>query len=206
MAQNDPFAGLLEVPSFTLTSSDLTAGEPMPLPQMSGELGVEDGKDIPPHLAWSGAPRATRSYAVTMYCPDTPTGSGFWHWAVVDLPDSTTELPTGAGDAKAPQLPGHAFQLPNDTRVSGYLGAGPDAADGPHRYFFVVHALDVRKVEVEAYSTPAWLGLYLEGHTLARATLMVTAEIAGVLHVPFHTDYRTGDGVLKVGGLTGMIK
>jgi Raf kinase inhibitor-like YbhB/YbcL family protein len=206
MTQNDPFAGLQQVPSFTLTSNDLTEGAAMPLAQMSGELGVIDGKDISPHLAWTGAPHGTRSYALTMYCPDTPSGSGFWHWAVVDLPDSTKELPSGAGDAKAPQLPGHAFHLPNDTRVSGYLGAGPDAADGPHRYYFVVHALDIRKIELEAYSTPAWLGLYINDHVIARASLMVTAEIAGVVNVGLTTDYLTGEGVLKTSSLTGRIE
>jgi phosphatidylethanolamine-binding protein (PEBP) family uncharacterized protein len=96
MSANDPFAGLPEVPSFTVTSTTLTNGGDTPTAQMSGIFGVPGGEDISPQLSWSGAPEGTKSYAVTVYDPDAPTQSGFWHWAVADIPATVTELPEGA--------------------------------------------------------------------------------------------------------------
>ena len=102
---NDPFAGLPEVPSFTVTSTTLTEGGGTPPAQMSGIFGVPGGEDISPQLSWSGAPEGTKSYAVTVFDPDAPTQSGFWHWAVADIPASVTELPEGAGDDSGSGLP-----------------------------------------------------------------------------------------------------
>jgi hypothetical protein len=102
---NDPFWRLPVVPSFTLTSTDITDGEALPPAQMSGIFGVPGGKDISPQLSWSGAPAETKSYTVTMYDPDAPSGSGFWHWALADIPASVTGLPTGAGDSSGEHLP-----------------------------------------------------------------------------------------------------
>ena len=96
---NDPFARLPVVPSFTVTSTDVTDGQALRLAQMSAIFGVPGGKDLSPQLSWSGAPAETKSYTVTMYDPDAPSGSGFWHWAVADIPASVTGLPTGAGTA-----------------------------------------------------------------------------------------------------------
>ena len=99
---NDPFARLPVVPSFTVTSTDVTDGQALPPAQMSGIFGVPGGEDLSPQLSWSGAPAETRSYTVTMYDPDAPSGSGFWHWAVADIPASVTGLPAGAGEGTAP--------------------------------------------------------------------------------------------------------
>lgn len=93
---NDPFARLPVVPSFTVTSTDVTDGQALPLAQMSAIFGVPGGKDLSPQLSWSGAPAETKSYTVTMYDPDAPSGSGFWHWAAADIPASVTGFPTGA--------------------------------------------------------------------------------------------------------------
>ncbi|GAA5056114.1 hypothetical protein HNP84_006968 [Thermocatellispora tengchongensis] len=179
MSENDPFARLPEVPGFTLTSRDLADGEPLPLVHWSGIFGVPGGEDISPHLSWSGAPEGTRSYAVTMYDPDAPTGSGFWHWAVADIPASVTELATGAGDDTGALLPPGAVRIPNDVRAARYIGAAPPAGHGRHRYFIVVHALDVEKIGVDRDTTPAFLGFTMSGHILGRAVLTATAEAGG---------------------------
>jgi Raf kinase inhibitor-like YbhB/YbcL family protein len=155
---NDPFARLPVVPSFTVTSTDVTDGQALPPAQMSGIFGVPGGEDLSPQLSWSGAPAETRSYTVTMYDPDAPSGSGFWHWAVADIFASVTGLPAGAGNGTGEQLPTGAFNLPNDARLTRFIGAGPPPGDGRHRYVIVVQALGIEKVgqlQVQADSTPA---------------------------------------------------
>ena len=115
---NDPFWRLPVVPSFTVTSTDVTDGQALPPAQMSGIFGVPGGEDISPQLSWSGAPAETKSYTVTMYDTDVPSGSGFWHWALADIPASVTGLPAGAGDGTGEHLPTGAFHVaaapPND--------------------------------------------------------------------------------------------
>jgi Raf kinase inhibitor-like YbhB/YbcL family protein len=176
VAQNDPHARLPEVPSFTLTSSSLTDGGPLAPAQLSGMFGVPGGQDASPQLSWSGAPEGTRSYAVTVYDPDAPTGSGFWHWAVADVPASVTSLPEGAGDDTGSGLPAPARQLPNDARAPRFIGGAPPAGHGPHRYVITVSALDVETLEVPDDATPAFLGATIAGHVLGRAHLVGTAE------------------------------
>jgi len=181
---NDPFARLPVVPNFSVTSTDVTDGQPLPPAQMSGIFEVPGGKDLSPQLSWSGAPAETRSYTVTMYDPDVPSGSGFWHWAVADIPNSVTGLPTGAGDVTGEHLPAGAVQLPNDARWARFIGAGPPPGDGRHRYVIVVQALGIEKVgqlqlRVQADSTPAWLGfsINISGHLLARVVIIPWAEV-----------------------------
>jgi Raf kinase inhibitor-like YbhB/YbcL family protein len=176
MTGNDPFARLPEVPSFTVTSSSVEDGKPFAAAQRSGAFGVPGGQDSSPQLSWSGAPDGTRSYAVTVYDPDAPTGSGFWHWSVADLPAGTTTLPEGAGDDTGSGLPAGAYQLRNDAGTSRYIGSAPPAGHGEHRYFITVHALDVENIGVGADATPAYLGFTMTGHILARATIVATAE------------------------------
>ncbi|EXG80249.1 YbhB/YbcL family Raf kinase inhibitor-like protein [Cryptosporangium arvum] len=166
---NDPFARLPEAATFTVTSSSVTDGAPFAAEQRAG-------KDLSPQLSWSGAPEHTKSYAVTVYDPDAPTGSGFWHWAVADLPATVTSLPEGAGDDTGSGLPNGAYQLPNDARLARYIGAAPPSGHGEHRYVIVVHALDVENIGVPADATPALLGFTISGHVLGRAVLTATAE------------------------------
>ncbi|MEF2966266.1 YbhB/YbcL family Raf kinase inhibitor-like protein [Paenibacillus sp. M1] len=173
---NNPFAKLPEVAAFQVTSNDIAEGLPLPPKQYSGMSGVEGGKDLSPHLRWSGAPEGTKSFAVTAYDPDAPTGSGLWHWAVINIPGSDTELPAGAGDEHGSGLPQGALQLPNDLRLERFIGAAPPAGHGPHRYYFVVHALDVENIGVDPNATPALLGFTMLNHTLGRAVLMATGE------------------------------
>ncbi|WP_410583660.1 YbhB/YbcL family Raf kinase inhibitor-like protein [Amycolatopsis sp. lyj-108] len=172
IAVNDPFARLPEVASFAVASTSVVDGAAWSPDQLAG-------KDISPQLSWNGAPRGTKSYAVTVYDPDAPTGSGFWHWAVADIPAAVTELPEGAGDDSGSGLPEGAFQLPNDVRLARFLGAAPPAGHGVHRYFVVVHALDVESLGVPADATPAFLGFTMTSHVLGRAVLIATAETPG---------------------------
>jgi Raf kinase inhibitor-like YbhB/YbcL family protein len=174
---NDPFARHPEVPSFALSSTTVTDGAPLPIAQHSGLLGVPGGEDVSPQLSWDGAPEGTRSYAVTVYDPDAPTGSGFWHWAVANIPASVTTLPEGAGDDTGSGLPDGAYQLANDTGTARFVGSAPPAGHGQHRYFITAHALDVEDIGVPADATPAYLGFNIFMHVLGRATMVVTAEI-----------------------------
>jgi len=168
----DPYARLDPVPSFTLTSSDMADGLPLKAPQRAPGAG---GQSISPQLSWSGFPGETRSFAVTCFDPDAPTGSGYWHWAVYNIPVGVTELAQGAG-AEGASLPTGAVTLPNEARERCYEGAEPPAGTGRHRYFFVVHAVDTDELVLDPESTPAVLGFNLHFHTLARAILVATAE------------------------------
>jgi Raf kinase inhibitor-like YbhB/YbcL family protein len=173
--KTNPYEALPSVASFTLTSTDVRDGEPMPVAQLSGVFGA-GGQDVSPQLSWSGFPANTRGFVITMYDPDAPTASGFWHWAVANIPASVTSLPTGAGADDGAKLPPGAFQLPNDARLKRYIGAAPPPGSGKHRYYIVVHAIDVESLQVPPDATPALLGFNLLGHTLGRAILTPTFE------------------------------
>lgn len=172
----NPYDFLPPLPSFTLTSTDVAEGQQMPLAQASGIFGIEGGTDTSPQLSWSGAPEGTKSYAVTCYDPDAPTGSGFWHWFVAGIPASVTELPAGAGEPDGPGLPDGAFQLRSDANVARFIGAGPPPGRHAHRYIFAVHALDVESTGVAPEATNALGGFLMFGHTLARAVLTPTYQ------------------------------
>lgn len=171
----DPYEFLPRVPSFTVTSTDCADGAPLALPQVSGVMGA-GGEDRSPQLSWSGFPEGTKSFAVTVLDPDAPTASGFWHWSVANIPVAVTELAAGSGSDDGPALPDSAITLRNDGGFAGYVGAAPPAGHGPHRYFVVVHAVDVERLELTPESSPAVLGFNLFSHTLGRATLVGTHE------------------------------
>jgi len=168
---HDPYAALPQVPSLEVTSTDVTDGQQLDNAQVSGIAGA-GGEDVSPQLSWSGFPAETRSFAVTVYDPDAPTASGFWHWAVLNIPVTTTELPTGAGDDNGSGLPAGAIQLANDGGVRQFLGAAPPEGHIRHRYFVVVHAVDVETLDVPEDATPAALGFTLFTHTLARGQIV----------------------------------
>jgi Raf kinase inhibitor-like YbhB/YbcL family protein len=175
---HDPYADLPDLPSFELKSADIADGRTLATPQVSGIFGA-GGTDTSPQLSWAGFPSETKSFAVTVYDPDAPTASGFWHWAVVDIPVSVTSLESGAGDDTGSGLPSGAFQLANDAGLTRYLGAAPPAGHGPHRYFTVVHAVDVETLGIPAEARPAFLGFNLFSHAIARAVLTPIYENKG---------------------------
>jgi Raf kinase inhibitor-like YbhB/YbcL family protein len=168
-----PFDSLPEVSSLTVTSTDIADGETLPKPQVSGIMGA-GGEDVSPQLSWSGFPAETKSFAVTCYDPDAPTSSGFWHWAIANIPADVTELPAGAGTDAA--LPAGAVMLAGDAGANRYIGAAPPSGHGPHRYFFAVHALSEASLEVDGDSRPAFLGFQMFGTTLARGMIVPTYE------------------------------
>ena len=174
---NNLFAKLPRAASFQVTSTDVIDGHPFGVAQLSGMSGVKGGKDISPQLSWDGAPEGTKSYAVTVYDPDAPTGSGFWHWAVANIPANVMQLKAGAGDDKGLELPKGSIQLHNDASIARFMGAAPPHGHGPHRYLIVVHALDIEDIGVTTNATPAALGFQMFSHRLGRAVLTATAEL-----------------------------
>lgn len=165
----DPYQSLPQVGTFQVTSADVRDGEQLP------DAQVFEGGNISPQLSWSGFPAGTRSFVVTCFDPDAPTPSGFWHWVAVNLPVGTTSLDTGAGKSDA-TLPGDAFHVRSDYGTRAFGGAAPPKGDHPHRYYFVVHAVDVDKLDVDGDASPAVVSFNLAFHTLARAIITPTYQ------------------------------
>lgn len=176
-APPSPYDCLAEVPSFSISSADLIDGQAIDLRFVADAAFGLNGQNISPHLSWSGAPAETRSYAVTCFDPDAPTGSGFWHWVLFDIPATVHELATGAASGDASGVPEGSVHARNDTGSPLYTGPFPPAGHGPHRYLFAVHALDVEHLGLDGGASPAVVGFYMSNHILARAVLTVTHEV-----------------------------
>ncbi|WP_347350519.1 YbhB/YbcL family Raf kinase inhibitor-like protein [Intrasporangium sp.] len=166
----DPYELLPKVASFTVTSADVTDGRPLKDDQVAA------GGNTSPQLTWSGAPEGTRSYVVTMFDPDAPTPSGFWHWAVVDIPAEVTSVPAGAGAAGGAGLPPGAFMLRNDGGQVAFMGAAPPPGDMVHRYYVVVHAVGEDSLGIDATTSNALLSFNLAFKTLGRAIVVGTYQ------------------------------
>src|SRR5499427_4451609 len=152
--------------SFKLESPTIKPGATLTEAQVFNSFGCS-GKNLSPALQWSGAPAGTKSFALTMYDPDAPTGSGWWHWVVYNIPASATSLAAGAGDPKKSLLPAGAVQGNTDFGVPGYGGPCPPPKDKAHHYHIRLFALDTDKLDVPANATAAYVGFNIGAHTLA---------------------------------------
>ena len=163
-------AGAAQSAGFSLSSPSIKPGSTLTEAQVFKGFGCE-GKNISPALKWSGAPKDTKSFALTVYDPDAPTGSGWWHWVVYNIPASATELPEGAGAADGKAMPAGAVQGRTDFGTAGFGGACPPPGDKPHRYIFTVYALKSDKLDVPADASAALIGFMIHADQLAKATL-----------------------------------
>lgn len=166
-----PYEFLPPVPHLYVTSEDVADEGRLPDAHLADSMGMT-GDNLSPHLRWADAPAETQSFAVTCFDPDAPTGSGFWHWVLFDIPASVGELPRGAGSGSMQGLPEGARHVRNDAGSVGYFGAAPPPGHGEHRYVFAVHALGVPTLGVDESASPALVGFNLTFNTLARGLLV----------------------------------
>ncbi len=156
-----------------VTSPDIAAGSKIGDEHVFAGGGCT-GKNVSPALKWSGAPAGTKSFALMVYDPDAPTGSGFWHWVMFDIPANVSELPRGAGDLKAGKAPAGATQSRTDWGAPGYGGPCPPQGDPPHHYHFMLFAVDAAKLGPDADASAAVIGFNLHFHALAKAEFVAT--------------------------------
>lgn len=161
-------AGTAAAAPFAVKSADIQDGRALKSSQVYKGFGCEGG-NVSPQLEWSGAPAGTKSYAVTVYDPDAPTGSGWWHWVVYNIPATTTRLESGA--ANTGKLPDGARQGRNDYGSQDFGGACPPPGDKAHRYIVTVHALKVDKLDVPQDASAALIGFMLHANRLGTAVL-----------------------------------
>lgn len=151
---------------FTVTSKNIPDGATVPMPQVFNAFGCK-GQNVSPQLSWSGEPAGTQSFAITMYDPDAPTGSGWWHWTVFDIPPTVHSLPEGAGSVKPSALPAGAVQGRTDFGFSHYGGPCPPAGDKPHRYIITVYAVKLARLPLDAQASGAEVGYNLHFDAVA---------------------------------------
>ncbi|MFT6389780.1 MAG: Raf kinase inhibitor-like YbhB/YbcL family protein [Cellvibrionaceae bacterium] len=156
--------------SLTLSSNDIEHAKFMDKKQEFNGFGCS-GEDLSPHLQWSNAPKGTKSFAVTAYDPDAPTGSGWWHWQIINIPTNVTELPNNAGSAKENLSPPGSTQIKNDYGSRGFGGACPPEGHGVHHYRFTVHALSIEKIELPEDASGALAGYIINANTIESTTI-----------------------------------
>lgn len=154
---------------FTLSSKDLQGQ--LSKSQVFNGFGCQ-GENISPQLSWENIPKGTKSFAITVYDKDAPTGSGWWHWVVFNLEANTTQLAQNAGNKKMNLLPKGAIQSVTDFGGNGFGGACPPVGDKAHQYIFTVHALDIEKLDLKENTSPALVGYMLNIHTIQKASLV----------------------------------
>ncbi len=160
--------------NFSVESAEVKPNSKIAEAQVFKGFGCEGG-NVSPSLAWKNAPAGTKSFAVTVYDPDAPTGSGWWHWVMFNIPADTTALPAGAGDVASGKAPKGAVQSRTDFGKPGYGGPCPPKGDKPHRYVFTVYALKVDKLEgLDENAPAAMVGFMTNANKLDKATFTAT--------------------------------
>ncbi|MCY1427232.1 hypothetical protein D9M71_430690 [compost metagenome] len=165
--------GIAQAADFTLSSPTIKPNSQLTEAQVFNGFGCS-GKNVSPALKWSGAPVDTKSYALTVYDPDAPTGSGWWHWVLYNIPANASELPEGIGTADGNRLPAGAVQGRTDFGAPGFGGACPPQGDKPHRYIFTLYALKTDKLEVPLDATAALVGFMINANQLGKASFTAT--------------------------------
>jgi Raf kinase inhibitor-like YbhB/YbcL family protein len=165
-----PPAKAAAAPRFTLTSPQIKAGANIADAQAFNGFGCQGG-NVSPELTWSNPPAGTQSFALMMYDPDAPTGSGWWHWVVYNIPASTTSLAPDSGNTKNLLLPTGAVQGRTDFGTTGYGGPCPPPGK-PHRYYLRLYALKVPKLDLPKDATAAFIGFNVRAQVLGSAELM----------------------------------
>ena len=155
---------------FRISSPEVPDGERIGTAQVFNSFGCT-GQNISPALKWQNAPAGTKSFAITVYDPDAPTGSGWWHWVVFNIPAATTSLSKDAGNADSNLLPEGTIQSRTDYGKPGYGGPCPPTGDKPHRYQFTVYALNTDKLPLDENAPAAMVGYYLHQNLLGKAVL-----------------------------------
>jgi Raf kinase inhibitor-like YbhB/YbcL family protein len=176
------FKRMIFILSLILTANAQAAGFTLSSTDVSGQISSDQvfnsfgcsGKNISPQLSWTNAPEGTESFAVTAYDPDAPTGSGWWHWLVFNMPDSVSSLKTGASISNGSDnaMPAGAIESVTSYGSAGFGGACPPEGDKPHRYIFTVYALDTKKIEQDKNARPELIGFFLNSHAIAKASIM----------------------------------
>jgi Raf kinase inhibitor-like YbhB/YbcL family protein len=159
--------------TFTLESAEVKPGAKIPEAQVFNGFGCSGG-NVSPSLQWKNPPAGTKSFAITLYDPDAPTGSGWWHWVMFDIPADVTSLYLGVGNPASGQTPKGAVQSRTDFGKPGYGGPCPPKGDKPHRYIFTVYALKVDKIDADSEASGAVVGLMLNANKLGKASFTAT--------------------------------
>jgi len=162
-------SGVAAAGEFTLKSDKI--GGQLTIDQVFNGFGCT-GKNISPELKWSDAPKNTKSFALTVYDPDAPTGSGWWHWVIFNISPETTELATDAGNPQKYLAPKGSVQSMTDYGKPGFGGACPPPGDKPHRYIFTLYALDIPKLDLDEKANAALVGFTLNMHAIAKASMI----------------------------------
>ncbi len=177
------FIGILSLGQFPVTSAQsapfqlkstvLEEGGTVKTEHVANSFGCSGG-NLSPDLSWSGVPEGTQSFGLSLFDADAPTGSGFWHWVMFNIPADATSLAAGAGDPSKTLAPAGSIQIRNDAGIPGYVGPCPPAGDKPHRYVLTLFALKLDKLPLDQTASGALAGFYFNGNLLGKATLTVT--------------------------------
>jgi len=170
LVQGQESSAMAQSSAFQLTSKSFNADGTFKMEQVANGFGCTGG-NVSPDFSWTGAPEGTKSFGLSIYDMDAPTGSGFWHWAIFNIPASTTSLPAGAGDPAKKLAPSGSVQGHNDAGISGYFGPCPPQGDRPHRYQVTLFALKTDKIPLDESAAGALIGFYLNGDMLAKTTI-----------------------------------